>query len=108
LAHERKKQYDRAIADHGKAIEISPKYARAYNARAWAHYKAGKAAQGLPDVQRALELRPDDPAIFDTLGHILEAMGKRKEAIEYYRKALAKDPSLKESVEALKRLKVKP
>jgi tetratricopeptide (TPR) repeat protein len=107
LAHERLGKYDLAIADHSKAIEMSPKYARAYNARAWTYYKAKKAAQGLPDVQKALELRPDDPAILDTTGHILEAMGKRKEAIEYYRKALAKDPGLKESLEALKRLKVK-
>lgn len=108
MAFERKRAYDQAIADHSKAIEINPKLARAYNARAWTYFKAGKAALGLPDAQKALELRPDDPALLDTRGHILEALGKRKEAIADFRQALAKDPSLKESIAAMKRLKVKP
>ena len=108
MAYERKRAYDQAIADQSKAIELSPKNALAYNARAWAYMKAGKAALGLPDVQRALELRPDDPAILDTRGHILEKLGKRKEAIEDFRKALAKDPSLAESIAAMKRLGAKP
>ena len=107
MAFERKRAYDQAIADHSKAIEINPKLARAYNARAWTYFKAGKAALGLPDAQKALELRPDDPALLDTRGHILEALGKRKEAIADFRQALAKDPSLKESI-ADERLKVKP
>jgi hypothetical protein len=34
-------------------------------------------------------------------------MGKRKEAIEDFRRALAKDPTLAESIAALKRLKAK-
>jgi tetratricopeptide (TPR) repeat protein len=41
-----------------KAIDIGPKFA-AYNNRAWAHLKAGKAAQGLPDIEKSLELQPD-------------------------------------------------
>lgn len=53
-------------------------------------------------------MRPDDPAVLDTRGHIFEALGKRKEAIADFRNALAKDPSLKESIAAMKRLKVKP
>ena len=107
LAYERKGAYEQAIADQSKAIEISPKYARAYNARAWAYMKAGKARLGLPDVEKALELRPDDAAALDTRGHILEKLGKRKEAIEDFRRALAKDPTLPESIAALKRLRVK-
>src|SRR5262245_37084630 len=46
--------YDRAIADYSEAIGLNPSFAGAYNNRAWAYFKAGKAADGLPDVQRAL------------------------------------------------------
>jgi len=35
---------------------LNPKYAVAYNNRAWAYFKWGKAAKGLPDVNRALEV----------------------------------------------------
>src|SRR5262245_34351868 len=43
--------YDRAIVDYSEAIRLNPSFAGAYNNRAWAYFKAGKAADGLPDVQ---------------------------------------------------------
>ena len=58
-------------------------------------------------MEQALQLAPENGAALDTRAHILEAMGKKKEAIEDYRKALAADPSLTDSAEALKRLEGK-
>ena len=52
VAHELKRDYDRAIADYTRAIEIDPTDAGYYSGRAWAFFKAGKAAQGLPDAER--------------------------------------------------------
>jgi tetratricopeptide (TPR) repeat protein len=62
------------------ALEISPQYAAAYNSRAWTYLKAGKPAKGLPDAERALQLRPDHAGSLDTRGHIFEALGRREEA----------------------------
>jgi tetratricopeptide (TPR) repeat protein len=121
-----KMDYDRAIGDLSKAIEISPKRAVSYcqqggvpsvkgdpyNERAWAYFKAGKAAQGLADVKKSLALRPNDARTLDTRGHIYEALGKREEAIADFRRVLslaAYDQEVQASgKEALKRLGVEP
>ena len=100
--------YHRAIADYTKAIEINQKFAVAYNNRAWAYFKAGKAADGLPDVDKSLELQPDSPNAPDTRGSIFEALGRRDEAIADFRRALsvgADNPDVQiRGKEALKRL----
>ena len=77
-AYEDKKDYERAISDYSKAIEIDPQDADYYNGRAWAYYKAGKAQQGLLDAEKSLQLRPNDANTLDTRGHILEALGRRE------------------------------
>jgi hypothetical protein len=40
----------RTNTTNARARELDPKFAFAYNGRAWAYFKADKAAQGLPDV----------------------------------------------------------
>jgi Flp pilus assembly protein TadD len=41
---------------------------------------------------------------WDSLGEVLESGGQRNEALASYRKALALDPALKSSLDAVKRL----
>jgi tetratricopeptide (TPR) repeat protein len=82
LAYNTKGDLDRAIADFNKAIAL----------RAMAYVELGKAAEGLPDAEKALELRPDDPATLDTRGRIFEALGRREEGITDFRRPLAKAP----------------
>jgi Tetratricopeptide repeat len=66
----------------------------AYNNRAWAYFNAGKAAQGLPDAERSLQLLPNNAHLLDTRGHIFEALGRREEAITDFRRALSINPKL--------------
>jgi tetratricopeptide (TPR) repeat protein len=82
----------------------APPFSRRPPNRAWAFFKSGKAAQGLPDAERSLQLRPNDAATLDTRGHIFEALGRRQEAIADFRRAQAIDPNHQSSREALKRL----
>ncbi len=70
--------------------------------------KAGKAAQGLPDAEQALKLAPGEASVLQTRGHILEALGRRDEAIADLRRALTLNPGLQRSKDALKRLGVAP
>jgi TPR repeat protein len=100
--------YGKAIAEYNKAIEIDPKSAEAYNARAWTYFKDGKATEGLPDAEKSLELRPDNPFFLNTRGQILEALGRREDAIADFRSALAKNPNIQESKDGLKRLGAAP
>jgi TonB family protein len=112
LAYEDRGDYDHAIADFNKAIELNPTDAIAYNNRAWAYFKMGKAAQGLPDVEKSLELNPNGARALDTRGHIFEALGRREEAVADFRRALSvgeTDPALQNISRAgLERLGVPP
>jgi tetratricopeptide (TPR) repeat protein len=80
----------------------------AFNNRAWSYFKTGKAAQGLPDAERSLQLRPDDAPTLGTRGLIYEALGRSEDAIADFRRALAIDPNMREGREALQRLGVSP
>jgi tetratricopeptide (TPR) repeat protein len=99
----------RIINDPGESLGGR---ADAYNNRAWEYLKSGKAAQGLPDAESALQLRPDVARYLDTRGLIFEALGRREEAIADFRRALSLDPHDAElqasSGEALKRLGATP
>lgn len=50
---------DTAIADYTRAIDLDPNLAEAHNNRAFVLMVKKKYASALPDLDRALELRPD-------------------------------------------------
>jgi tetratricopeptide (TPR) repeat protein len=52
--------------------------------------------QALPRLQSALALAPDDPGVLTTVGDGYEALGQRKQAIEFMEKGLQKGFSLED------------
>jgi lipoprotein NlpI len=58
--------------------------------------------------EQALRINPQYEPAFDTRGHIYEALGRKEDAIADFRKALAINPNIPESVEGLKRLGAQP
>jgi len=50
---------DLAIEDYTRAIELDPKFAEAYNNRAYTYMVQHNYAAALPDLDKAIELRPD-------------------------------------------------
>jgi tetratricopeptide (TPR) repeat protein len=100
-------QYDLAIADETKAIELNPEDSEAYNVRAWAHLKSGEVKLALADANKAFAINDKQPDTLHTRGAIYEAMGMQKEAVDHYRQALAIDPSHHDSKESLERLGIK-
>ena len=75
-----------------------------WNNRAWAKYQLGLHDSGLVDVEKSLELNPNSGPSVDTYAHILEALGRKDEAIVQYRRAVAFNPEMKGSAAALLRL----
>src|SRR6185369_10249278 len=61
--------------------------------RAWSYLQVGKAAEGLPDADRALALDQNDAASYATRGLIYQALGRASESITDLRKALSLNPS---------------
>jgi tetratricopeptide (TPR) repeat protein len=88
LAYSLKGRYETSIRDYDMAISIRPDFAVALNNRAWAFFRWGKAAKGLPDVERSLQLSPTSPHTLDTRAHIRQALGDPQAALRDYDKAM--------------------
>jgi tetratricopeptide (TPR) repeat protein len=58
VAYARKKDYDRAIADYTRAIEIDPRDAKTYNNRGLAYSIKGDYQRAISDLTAAVELHP--------------------------------------------------
>jgi tetratricopeptide (TPR) repeat protein len=58
LAYQLKKEYDKAIADYTKAIEINPNDAEAYNNRGLAYGSKKEYDKAIADYTKAIEINP--------------------------------------------------
>jgi tetratricopeptide (TPR) repeat protein len=82
-------QRERAVTDYDQAIRIAPRFAGALNNRADAWLKLGKPAQGMPDVDQALEIEPQNPIYNATRGQINQSVGDRQGAMRDHDAAMA-------------------
>lgn len=74
-------------------LAIDPDNASALNALGYVlTNKTDRHQEALPLIQRALELRPEDAAITDSMGWVLYRLGRFEEAITYLRKAFSLFP----------------
>lgn len=104
IAHYDKKEWDNAISDYTEAVRLDPQNAEALNNRAWTKYIAGRFSEALMDADAALRITREKSYVWDTRGHINEALGQTQAAVSDYRKAIDLDPNLKSSLEGLERL----
>jgi len=88
LAYSIRGDYQAALPDYDRAIEIRPDFAVALNNRAWAYYRSGNPEAGRIDVEEALRLSPRSPHALDTRAHIRQHFGEREGALRDYRAAM--------------------
>jgi len=81
-----KKQYDRAIDDLSRAIELTPRNAPAYMARGIALAFKGEFNRALDDVSQSIELNQKIPVAYNIRGLIYAQMGNPR-AIADFQKA---------------------
>ncbi|EAW08145.1 DnaJ and TPR domain protein [Aspergillus clavatus NRRL 1] len=74
--------YNRAIEEFTKAIEINPSSSVYLSNRAAAYLSANRYLEALEDAERALELDPTNSKIMYRLARILTALGRPAEALE--------------------------
>jgi lipoprotein NlpI len=60
LVREARREYEEAIKDFTKCLELDPKSFQAYHHRGSVHFKRGHIAESLADWDKQLELRPAD------------------------------------------------
>jgi tetratricopeptide (TPR) repeat protein len=83
---------ERARADLDRAIELAPRYTRAYQTRSLLRARSGDLEGAANDLRRAQELSPEDAWTLQQLGPMLaERLGRPEEAVSVYRKLVALD-----------------
>lgn len=106
------KNYDAAIADADRALELTPELAIAYMLRAQARYhsrpaehedaslpgiKAARLMQVLDDYNKAVELQPLNAVAWFDKGNLLFELGDYTSAIASYAKAIELNPQMGEA-----------
>jgi tetratricopeptide (TPR) repeat protein len=88
LAWERLARLDEAEADLRLMLMLDPDNADALNALGYALAdRTERFAEAYELIRKALELRPENPAIIDSMGWVLFRMGRVEEALPHLRRA---------------------
>jgi Flp pilus assembly protein TadD len=74
--------------------EVAPGYAEGWHQRAALAQSQNNDADALRYLQKTVTLNPREFTACQEIGQILESYGDKKQALQYYRRALALDPFL--------------
>lgn len=100
IAFERTGQWAKAEADFFRALELSPDQPSVLNYLGYSWADMGRNLEKARDmIQRAVERRPNDGAIVDSLGWVLYRQGNLPEAVKMLERAAGlepEDPSITE------------
>ena len=88
LAYSLKQDYDNALPDYERAIELDPYDAMPRNNRAWVFWRMARYDEGMADVETAIELDPTSHHAFDTRAHLKHSMGDADGAFRDYETAI--------------------
>ena len=73
-------QFELAVFDFSKLIEIEPNKAFNYSCRAFAKARTNDKKGAIADYEKALELEPDNPITYNNMGLVQEEIGYIKQA----------------------------
>ena len=84
---------DAAVLDLRRLLALQPNNADALNALGYTLAdRTRDQAEALTLIEKALALKPDEPAIIDSMGWVQYKLGHLKEAVKHLRAAYAKQP----------------
>jgi TonB family protein len=88
-----KAEYDPAIADYTKSIEMNPAWIGSYLGRAEAFTQKQSFTEALRDYDKVIELKPDNAVAHFKRAEVLERKGDVDSALAGYQKAFELDPT---------------
>ncbi|PJA96527.1 MAG: hypothetical protein CO129_06065 [Ignavibacteriales bacterium CG_4_9_14_3_um_filter_34_10] len=86
-----------------KAIDSDPENASYLDTYGWIHFKLGNYNEAEKFIQKSVNKEPDNSTLYDHLGDVLNTQGKKKMAIQNWKKALELDQARKEIQEKIKK-----
>ena len=92
LEFQRRKDYKGAISYYDMAIEINPKYGKAYRLRGCAKEESDEYADAIRDYDQAIRIDPKDVRAYRFRGFAKSMLGRNEEAIRDYSEAIKIDP----------------
>ena len=84
--------YGRALQAFRRTVEIDPGHSFAWNNLGNIHFMRNEFAQAVAAWQKAIASDPDNPQPYYNVGVGLERLGRRQEALRYYRQYLDREP----------------
>ena len=96
-AYNEKNEYDLALADYNKAIELKPNYENVYNNRGSAYKGKGEYDKALADYNKAIELNPNYAEAYNNRGNVYSDKGEYDKALADYNKAIELNPNYAEA-----------
>ncbi|MBM3253265.1 MAG: tetratricopeptide repeat protein [Candidatus Omnitrophica bacterium] len=97
-AYSKKGQYEKAIADFTKALEINPKYISVYNNRGDAFSKKEEYEKAIADFTEALKVDPEHASTYYNRGTIYAKKAEYEKAIADFTEALKINPRDEETL----------
>ncbi len=92
VTYSQKGEFDRAISNYNKAIELNPKFVVAYLDRGFTYSKLGENDRAISDYNKAIEINPRYAMAFNNRGFIYRKKGDFDRAISDYSQAIEIDP----------------
>ena len=96
-----------ADALYGEFLKIQPQHPDALHLKGVALFQLNDAASAEPLLRKAISINAGEPDYHSNLGLILQALGKRHEALESFRTAVALQPDFRDALINLARLELK-
>lgn len=96
ISHAAKGQYNKAIADFNKALELNPREAKTYLGRGIAYLEKFEYDKAISDFSQAIEINPKFAEAYEGRAEAYIGQGKLDEANSDYKKAEEIDPTIAE------------
>lgn len=85
-------QFDKAIAEYEKAIDIDKDFAPPYNSLGYAYIQKGEYDNAEEAFKNYIRLIPEEANPYDSMADLYTRMGRHEEATEHYQKAAELNP----------------
>lgn len=89
--HDLLREYDAAIRDYSKAVQVDPSYAEAFNARGFIYDSQGKFEKAIQDFTKAIKADPTLADAYNNRGYSRNQIQEYDLAIQDFNKAIRYD-----------------